>query len=130
MAVWWHVDPETGWNRHDTKADAMEAARADLQSHADYAASEGWCDCIEQLSVWKTKRAEPPEATYCDWVSDYGVKVAEAVEVFRVERPDPPSGLSGHDLEEWRRDNWPVDWDFETVVEYELREISRMPSHG
>lgn len=123
MSVWWHKDPGTGWYRHDTKSEAMAAAKDDLQSHADYAASDGWCDGIEQLSVWKTKRAKPDDA-YDDWVEDNGVKVAEAFECFRDERPEPPDDLTGDDLEEWQRDNWSVDWDFETIVDYELREIT------
>ena len=102
----------------------MEAATAELEAYRDHAGSDGWDHGIRHLSVWKTARKNPPEATYTDWIEDFGTKVLETFESFRDERPDPPADLHGEELEEWRDDNWPVDWDFDTIVEYDLREVA------
>lgn len=124
MTTWWLYDGETGWSDFHTKCEALEAAREELKAYQDHAGSDGWGDGVQQLSVWKTKRKSPPEATCSDWIAHFGTKVAETYESFRDERPDLPDGLEGDDLEDWKDDNWPVSWDFDTIVEYGLREVT------
>lgn len=122
MTYWWHFDPGTGFYRHDTKAKAMQSAKEDFELHADHARSEGWSDEIEMLSVWKTPAAKP-EDECDDWIEKNGTKVAQAVLCFEQERPEPPADLKGDDLENWQMDNWPIDWDFDRMVDYEIREL-------
>ncbi|MEM9262158.1 MAG: hypothetical protein AAGA22_01145 [Pseudomonadota bacterium] len=122
MAYWWHLDPGTGWYRHDTKAEAMRCAKADFECHADHARSEGWSEDSEMLSVWRTEKAKP-EDEYDDWIELNGVQIAHVVKTFELDRPTPPDDLEGDALDEWWLENWGYDPDFETIVDYEIREL-------